>query len=144
MSGAKGFGVHLCELPRALEEIMEIISGQGQPTPMILQEFIKDSYGRDLRVFVLGDEVLGCMQRVSRDGFKANYSRGGTVEPYTLTPEIEHLARSAARLFNLEIAGIDLLFDGECFKICEANSAPGFKGMEEVHDIDVADKIEQC
>lgn len=142
ISGAKGFGVHLCRTPSALEEIMEIISSQLTHTPIILQEFIESSYGQDLRVLVLGGEVIGCMKRVSAgESFKANYSRGGRVETFRLTPEIERLAIETTQLFNLEFAGIDLLFDGNGFKVCEANSSPGFKGIEEVYDIDVAGKV---
>ena len=64
--------------------------------------------------------------------FKANFSRGGMVEPFELTPEMEWLATETSRILNLDIAGIDLLFDGEHFKICEANSSPGFEGIEQL------------
>ncbi len=141
VSGAKGFGVHLCETPHALEEIMEIISAQIHHSPMIIQEFIQSSYGRDLRVFILGGQVVACMQRSSGRGFKANYSLGGSVKLYPITPEIEHLACASAALFGLEIAGIDLLFDGDGFKVCEANSAPGFKGIELASNIDIASQV---
>ncbi|MDF1677913.1 MAG: RimK family alpha-L-glutamate ligase [Legionellaceae bacterium] len=141
VSGAKGVGVHLCETPHALEEIMEIISAQIHHSPMIVQEFIQSSYGRDLRVFVLGGRVVACMQRSSGRGFKANYSLGGSVKSYPMTPEIEHLACESAALFGLEIAGIDLLFDGDGFKVCEANSAPGFKGIELASNIDIASQV---
>lgn len=141
VSGAKGFGVHLCQSEDSLEEIIEILSVQADQTPIILQEFMDDSFGRDLRVFVLGGQVLGCMLRVSGGSFKANYSRGGRVEPYAVTPEIETLALQSAALFGLEIAGIDLLFDNGSFKVCEANSAPGFKGMELASGLDIAGQI---
>ena len=73
--------------------------------------------------------------------FKANFSQGGTVKPFELTPEVEWLAVETSRLFNLEIAGIDLLFDGDHFKVCEANSSPGFETIEQVANIDVAKEI---
>ena len=141
VSGTEGFGVHLCETPHALEEIMEIISSQLNHIPMILQEFVKTSYGRDLRVFVLGGKAIACMQRTAGRGFKANFSLGGTVAPYPITPEIEHLACATAKLFGLEIAGIDLLFDGSSFKVCEANSSPGLKGIERASQMDIATKV---
>ncbi|MCA0402679.1 MAG: RimK family alpha-L-glutamate ligase [Proteobacteria bacterium] len=141
ISGARGIGIHLCETKEGFIDLMELIGSHGSNVQMIIQEFIATSYGRDLRVFVLGGKVIGCMERISKDSFKANYSRGGEVKAYSLTPEIESLATQCADLFNLEIAGIDLLFDKEGFKICEANSSPGFKGMEKATNKDMATKI---
>jgi len=103
---------------------------------------VKHSKGRDLRVFTVGGRVIGCVERVaSENEFKANYSQGGTVKPHEVTPEIEWLAVETSRIFNLDIAGIDLLFDGEHFKVCEANSSPGFETIEKVQDIDVPKEI---
>jgi gamma-F420-2:alpha-L-glutamate ligase len=141
VSGTEGFGVHLCESKHAFKEIMEILSTQMQHSPMIAQEFIKDSYGADLRVFVLGGKVIACMKRTAASGFRANYSLGGTVESYPITPEIEQLARASAELFGLEIAGVDLLFDGRRFRVCEANSSPGFKGIELASQLDIASQV---
>ena len=141
VSGSEGFGVHLCETKHALEEIIDILSVQIHHTPIILQEFIQSSYGRDLRVFVLGGKAIACMKRTAGRGFKANFSLGGTVEPYPITPEIEQLACAAAKLFHLDIAGVDLLFDGSGFKICEANSSPGFKGIELASQMDLATQV---
>ncbi|MFA5958982.1 MAG: RimK family alpha-L-glutamate ligase [Tatlockia sp.] len=141
ISGARGIGIHLCETAQGFSDLMELLASHSASTQMILQEFIQHSYGRDLRVLVLGGKVTGCMQRISTGSFKANFSRGGRVEPYAITPEIERLAIDCANLFQLEIAGIDLLFDKEGFKICEANSSPGFKGMELATGSDVAREI---
>ncbi|WED42663.1 ATP-grasp domain-containing protein [Legionella cardiaca] len=141
ISGARGVGIHLCESSSSFRDLIELIASHGGSHQMILQEFIATSYGRDLRVFVLGGEVIGCMQRTAKDSFKANYSLGAEVTPYPLTPEIEQLAMTCARLFNLEIAGIDLLFAEQGFKICEANSSPGFKGMELATGKDIATQI---
>src|SRR5690606_37662162 len=104
--------------------------------------FIESSRGQDLRVFTIGGRAVAAMKRSSQDGnFKANYSRGGQVEPIELTPEIEWLATETSRILKLDIAGIDLLFDGEHFKICEANSSPGFEGIEKVCDVNIAEEI---
>ncbi|WP_028389403.1 ATP-grasp domain-containing protein [Legionella fairfieldensis] len=130
LSGTRGIGIHLCESAQSFRDLMGLIACHGGSCQMILQEFIATSYGRDLRVFVIGGKVIGCMQRTAKDSFKANYSLGGEVAPFPITAEIERLALDCANLFNLEIAGIDLLFDTQGFKICEANSSPGFKGME--------------
>lgn len=141
ISGARGIGIHLCETAQSFRDLMDLIATQNGNCQMILQEFIATSYGRDLRVLVLGGKVIGCMQRTAKDSFKANYSLGGDVAPYPLTPEIEALAINCANLFNLEIAGIDLLFDTQGFKICEANSSPGFKGMEHAIGKNIAAQI---
>ena len=141
VSGSEGFGVHLCETEHAFKEIMEIISSQIHQSPMIVQEFIKGSYGRDLRLFVLGGKVIACMERIAQRGFKANFSLGGKIRPYRMTPEIEYLACKTAELFELEVAGVDLLFDGDGFKVCEANSAPGLKGIEAASKMDIAGQV---
>ncbi|CDZ76517.1 Alpha-aminoadipate--LysW ligase LysX [Legionella massiliensis] len=142
ISGARGVGIHLCESAQNFRDLMELIaSHSASSNQMILQEFIANSYGRDLRVLVLGGKVIGCMQRTAKDSFKANYSLGGEVSPYVLTPEIESLAIKCADLFNLEIAGIDLLFDAQGFKVCEANSSTGFKGMERATGKNIALQI---
>ena len=141
ISGARGIGIHLCETAESFRDLMELIGTHSGDHQMILQEFVASSYGRDLRVFVLGTKVIGCMKRTAKNSFKANYSLGGEVAPFAITPEIEKLAIDCAGLFNLQIAGIDLLFDTQGFKICEANSSPGFKGMELATGEDIAQQI---
>ncbi|PIK16378.1 RimK family alpha-L-glutamate ligase [Halobacteriovorax sp. JY17] len=142
LSGSQGVGVFLCETKRNLADMMQLVESTNINANIILQEFIKSSKGRDLRVFTLGGRVLGCVERVAKEGdFKANYSQGGEVRAFELTPEIEWLALEVSRAFNLDIAGIDLLFDGSHFKVCEANSAPGFETIEKCLDMDVAKEI---
>jgi gamma-F420-2:alpha-L-glutamate ligase len=141
VTGMQGKGIYLCDSEEKFTDIMELIYANNERSNIIIQELVKSSYGRDLRVFVLGGRVIGCMQRSSKDSFKANFSRGGSVSEFKITPEIEWLATEAARLVNLDIAGIDLLFDESGFKICEANSSPGFKGLEKVYGRKIADEI---
>lgn len=145
LSGSKGNGVYLAETPANLADIMTLIESTNSNVNIIFQEFIATSHGHDLRVFVVGSRVVACMERVSADGsFKANVSRGGEARPYTLTPEIEMLAIEATRQVGLDIAGVDLLFDADHFKVCEVNSSPGFKGIERAYpDLDTADTILQ-
>lgn len=141
LSGSHGRGVFLCEDKQRLEDVMGLVGSTGN-TNLILQEYIASSHGRDLRVITVGGRAIGAMLRQSTDGsFKANISRGGAGESYPLTPEIEWLATEAARVVGLDIAGIDLLFDGEHFRICEANSSPGFHGFEPATGINVARQI---
>ena len=142
ISGSQGSGVFLCENKDHLEDLMQLIDTAKTQANFIIQEFIKTSKGRDLRVFIIGSRVIACMERISSDGsFKANYSRGGEARSFPVNQEIEWLATESARVLNLDIAGIDLLFDGENFKVCEANSSPGFKGIESCCDVSIPDAI---
>ena len=123
------------------EDVLELVYSNNENANMILQEFVEASYGKDLRVFVVGGRVLGCMVRASSGSFKSNFSRGGTVEAYELNPELVWLATDVAKLFNLDIAGVDILFEKDGYKVCEANSAPGFKGLEKIVGTSIAEGI---
>lgn len=140
ISGLRGVGVHLCETALGLRDLLGLL-GDNHGQQFLVQKFITSSYGRDLRVFVLDRKVIGCMQRTARDSFKANYSLGGDVCPFPPTEEIKQLSIACTELVGLDIAGIDLLFGAQGFLICEANSSPGFKGMELTTGDDIADKI---
>ncbi len=140
--GSQGSGVFLSDNKRKFNDLMQLINCTNNNMNIILQEFISDSYGRDLRVFVVGGRAIGCMERKAAEGsFKANFSQGGEVNNYELNPEIEWLATESAKILGLDVAGIDLLFDRDHYKICEANSAPGFEGFEEATKINVAQEI---
>ncbi len=142
ISGSQGSGVFLCENKGHLEDLMQLIDTAKTQANFIIQEFIKTSKGRDLRVFIVGSRVIACMERIASDGsFKANFSRGGKARAFPVNKEIQWLATESARVLNLDIAGIDLLFDGENFKVCEANSSPGFKGIESCCDVSIPDAI---
>ncbi|STX50226.1 ribosomal protein S6 modification protein [Legionella busanensis] len=140
MTSARGIGVSLCETIESFQDLMGLLGNQFNQQ-LVIQEFIANSYGRDLRVFVVGQEIVGCMQRISKSGFKANYSLGGNVEPFDITPEIAKLALECTKIVNLDISGVDLLFGQDGYLICEANSSPGFKGMELATEEDIAKKI---
>jgi gamma-F420-2:alpha-L-glutamate ligase len=142
ISGAQGSGVFLAETKSKFIDLMEMINAYRPNATMILQEFIAASRGVDLRVVTIGGRAIAAMKRTAGDdSFKANYSRGGKVEPYEITPEIEWLATETSRVLNLDFAGIDLLFDGDHFKICEANSSPGFEGIESCCDVNIPEEL---
>lgn len=143
LSGSRGNGVFLCPDKKSFRDLMLFLGQANRDINIIIQEFIESSRGMDLRVFTIGGKVTAVMKRYSTDGnFKANYSQGGGVEKYEITPEIEWLAREVSRILNLDIAGIDLLFDRkQGFKICEVNSSPGFKGLESACDVDIPAEI---
>ena len=137
----QGNGICMCHDKEQLVDIAELISINNKDSHLILQQFLPQSKGQDLRIFVVGGEVIGCMYRSSSKSFKANYSRGGEIKNFDVTPEIERLALETAELFQLNIVGVDLLFTGGGFMICEANSAPGFVGMEQITGKIIAEKI---
>jgi gamma-F420-2:alpha-L-glutamate ligase len=142
ISGSQGSGVFLCDKLESLEELMHMVENTNPNVNLIFQEFIQPSFGRDLRVVTVGGRVVGAMVRSSADGnFKANYSRGGLISKFDITPEIEWLVLEIARRLDLDIAGIDLLFDGDGFKICEVNSSPGFEGLEKACEKNIASEI---
>ena len=144
LSGSQGSGVFLCETSQALDELMQMVENSNPNVNLIFQEFIKTSFGKDLRVVTVGGRVIGAMVRNSVDGnFKANYSRGGQIHKFEITPEIEWLVLEISRILDLDIAGIDLLFDTEGFKICEVNSSPGFEGLEMACEKNIAKEIIQ-
>jgi len=141
VTGSHGAGVYLCENAKQFEDLSELISSLDGKTSMIIQEYIKFSEGRDLRVIVVGGRVIGAMQRTSTDGsFKANISRGGKGEPYDVDDEMEMLAIQVAKVLDLDVAGVDLLFHNDGYRICEANSSPGFKGFEQALGINIPQK----
>ncbi|AMO43145.1 hypothetical protein R1080702_136 [Cyanophage S-RIM32] len=142
VTGSHGAGVYLCENAKQFEDLSELISSLDGKTSMIIQEYIKFSEGRDLRVIVIGGRVIGAMQRTSTDGsFKANISRGGKGESYDIDDELEMLSIQVAKVLDLDIAGVDLLFHSDGYKVCEANSSPGFKGFEQALGINIPEKI---
>ena len=142
VTGSYGEGVYLCERKRDYKKLMEFIDNIGNKKTMIVHEYLGERVGEDLRVLVIGGKVIGAMRRTAPEGdFRANITNGGTGENFPLTEEIEYLARETARSLNLDIAGVDLLFDKRGFRVCEANSNPGFKGFETYCGVDVADLI---
>jgi len=142
LSGSQGFGVYLSESKARFQDLMQLIEATDSTANIILQEFIEASKSRDLRVVTIGGRVVACMERSVSDGsFKTGYSRGGKVRQHEITPEIDWLATETSRILDLDIAGIDLLFAGDHYKVCEANSATGFEGIESCCDIDVAKEI---
>jgi gamma-F420-2:alpha-L-glutamate ligase len=139
ISGSYGEGIYLCENKTSFKKMMEFVGNLNTPKILLVQEYIDAKPGEDLRVFVIGGKVIGAMKRHAPEGdFRANISAGGRGEPFEVNSEIDYLAREAARICGLDIAGIDLLFDKDGYKICEANSAPGFEGFEKYCQVDVA------
>jgi len=142
VTGSHGAGVYLCETAKQFEDLSELISSLDFKNSMIVQEYVQYSEGRDLRVIVIGGRVVGAMLRQSTDGsFKANISRGGEGTAFDVDDQMELLAIQTAKVLDLDIAGVDLLFSTDGYKICEANSSPGFKGFEKALGINIPQKV---
>ena len=139
LSGSYGAGVFLVEDRKQFRQLMKMAELTKPSYNIIVQEFIQDSYGKDLRVLVVNGKVVGCMMRQAVDGdFRANLTRGGEAIPYQIDENIEWLGGECARLLHLDIAGVDLLFNNGSYTICEVNSAPGFEGMEKYTNKNIA------
>ena len=142
ISGSYGRGVFLCEDKKSLRQLVTMAELTKKSYDIILQEFIKDTWGKDLRVMVVNNKVVGCMLRqATDDDFRANISRGGEGFPYEVNEQIEWLSSESSKALDLDIAGVDLLFQNGGYKICEVNSNPGFEGMENYTKKNIAGEI---
>lgn len=142
LKGTRGGGVVLCQDRSQFDDLASLLDGAKPGADFIFQRYIRASHGRDVRLLVVGGRMIAAMERRSRDGgFKSNVSLGGEVLPFDPPAEMIDLAIRAAAVLNLDVAGIDILFDDRGYRICEANSAPGFQGLERASGIDVPEQI---
>jgi gamma-F420-2:alpha-L-glutamate ligase len=142
--GTQGSGVHLCKDRESLSDLVEFVEANNPIAQLVLQEFLEESKGIDLRLVVIGGRVVAGMQRTAKRGFKANVSQGGSAEEIDPSPSLRWLATEVARVLDLDMTGIDFLKCNKYgYRICEVNSAPGFEGLEKYCDIDIADYIFQ-
>jgi len=144
LSGMQGQGVFMAKTEAELQTYCDMLEAVSPNARMIFQECITTSLGRDLRVLVIGGKVVGGMLRCNDKDFRANIHRGAQGTLYKLPRTAEYLALSATRVLNLDIAGVDLLFDdeeGTKFRICEVNSSPGFEGFEKATGADVPEHL---
>ena len=144
ISGSYGRGVFLAETKKQLKQLLSLAELTKKSYNIIIQEFVKDTWGKDLRVLVVNNKVVGCMMRQATDeDFRANISRGGEGIPYEVNEQIEWLSVESSKALDLDIAGVDLLFDNGGYKICEVNSNPGFEGMEQFTKKNIAGEMVQ-
>ena len=129
--GVNGTGVFLMENRKNFLDLMALIAETNPNIQLIFQKFISTSLGRDIRLFVVDGKVIATMERRAHDGgFKANISQGGTGVEIVPDAEAVEIAVKTAEILNIQIAGIDLLYDEAGYTVCEANTFPGFKGLE--------------
>ncbi|MBN8828322.1 MAG: 30S ribosomal protein S6--L-glutamate ligase [Sphingobacteriia bacterium] len=141
LEGTQGVGVVLAQDNRMAENVINAF--KGAKANILIQEYIKEASGSDIRCFVIGDKVVASMERkaMKPGEFRANLHQGGVGEPVVLTDEEIHMAISAARVMGLGIAGVDILRSNNGSMVIEVNSSPGLKGIETVTGIDVAGSI---
>lgn len=140
LEGTQGLGVVLAETKKAAMSVIEAF--HGVHARIIVQEFIKEAKGADIRAFVVDGEVVGAMKRQARDGeFRSNLHRGGYAEVVKLTRQERATAISAAKKMGLGVAGVDMLPSKRGPLIIEVNSSPGLEGIEGATKVDIAGKI---
>jgi ribosomal protein S6--L-glutamate ligase len=135
--GAQGIGTMIAETPQAVTSLLETLWAMGQD--IILQQYIAEAKGRDLRAIVVGGRVIASMRRQAKAGeFRSNLHRGGLGVRAPLPDSYRRAAVAATRVMGLEVAGVDMLETREGPKILEINSSPGLEGIERASGIDVA------
>ena len=140
IEGTQGKGVILAETHKAAESVID--GFRQMKAHFLVQEFIKESNGCDIRAFVVGDRVVASMMRKARDGeFRSNLHRGGTAIPVEISDEEAELAVNAAKALGLNVAGVDLLRSWRGPLVLEVNSSPGLQGIETSTGLDIATMI---
>ncbi len=140
LEGTQGVGVVLAETKKAAESV--IAAFRQLDANILVQQFIKEAGGTDIRAFVVGDKVVAAMQRIAQPGeFRSNLHRGGRGEAIKLTPVERRTALKAAKVMGLGVAGVDMLRASEGPLVIEVNSSPGLEGIETYTGVDVGGAI---
>lgn len=140
IEGTQGIGVLLADTVKAAESIIELLQSQKQN--VLIQKFVAESRGKDLRALVVGDRVVAAMRRVAQgQEFRSNVHRGGIAEPVDLPEEYVEAAIRSAQIMGLRVAGVDMLESSSGPQIMEVNSSPGLEGIETCTQLDVAGAI---
>lgn len=140
LEGTQGVGVILADSQKVAEAIIETLQSARQN--VLIQKFVAESKGRDVRAFVVGDRVVAAMRRVAQgQEFRSNVHRGGRAEPITLDPVYARTAVRATQVMGLRIAGVDMLESADGPQVMEVNSSPGLEGIERATGKDIAGSI---
>lgn len=134
-SGQKGTGVYLCQTRGDLKDIL-----RDSFEPVLIQEFISESKGKNVRVYVVGNKVIGAIQNIST-GFKTNLGAEASSKAFELNAEGEKIALAAKRATGLEVAGVDLLFKDDSFVVSEIDATPGFEKLRATTGISFPDEV---
>jgi ribosomal protein S6--L-glutamate ligase len=140
LEGTKGVGVVLAETNKAAESVINAF--RSLKADILVQQYIKESKGQDIRCFVVGGQVVASMERIAQEGeFRANIHLGATARPIQVTDEERDLAIKAAKIIGLDVAGVDMVRSNSGPKLLEVNSSPGLEGIESATGIDVAGRM---
>ena len=140
LEGTQGIGVILAETQKSAKSVVEAF--MGLEANILVQEFIKEAGGADIRAFVVDGQVVGAMKRQGAEGeFRSNLHRGGSATVIELSPEEKATAIQSAKKLGLAIAGVDMLQSSRGPLVMEVNSSPGLEGIEGATKIDIAGKI---
>jgi ribosomal protein S6--L-glutamate ligase len=140
IEGTQGIGVLLAETVKAAESIVELLQSQKQN--VLIQKFVAESKGKDIRAFVVGDRVVAAMRRVAQgQEFRSNVHRGGIAEPVELSEEYRETAVRCTQILGLQVAGVDMLEGKDGPQVMEINSSPGLEGIETCTGLDVAGAV---
>lgn len=140
IEGTQGIGVLLAETMKAAESIIELLQSQKQN--VLIQKFVAESKGKDIRAFVVGDRVVAAMRRVAQgQEFRSNVHRGGIAEAVELDEQYRETAVRAAQILGLQVAGVDMLEGKNGPQIMEVNSSPGLEGIETATGLDIAGAV---
>jgi ribosomal protein S6--L-glutamate ligase len=140
LEGTQGIGVVLTETAQAAKSVVEAFRGLN--ANILIQEFIKEANGSDIRCFVIGRRVVAAILRTGKPGeFRSNLHRGGEAKPIKITPEERSAAVRAARVVGLRVAGVDILRSSRGPLVLEVNSSPGLEGIETTTGTDIADLV---
>jgi ribosomal protein S6--L-glutamate ligase len=140
LEGTQGIGVVLADTERSAKSVIEAFRGAG--VNILVQEFIKEAGGTDIRALVVGGKVVAAMKRTGAEGeFRSNLHRGGSANVVKLSPEERMTAIRAAKAMGLNVCGVDMLRANHGPVVMEVNSSPGLEGVEKATGIDIAGKI---
>ncbi len=140
LEGTQGIGVVLAETEQAAESVIEAFL--GLKASALVQEYVREAGGADIRAFVIGDRVVAAMKRQGKAGeFRSNIHRGGTASTIRITPEERSTAVRAAKTMGLNVCGVDILRSNHGPVVMEVNSSPGLEGIEKVTGKDIAGMI---
>lgn len=143
VTGSHGSGVSIVESKRGLRSVAELIMRNEGPEPLMLQEYVKESKGKDVRVFIVGKRILAAMERIAqkKGEFRSNFHLGGRVKVAEMSRKEKDVAFSAVKALGLEMAGVDILRTNEGPKVLEVNANPGLEGITLASGRDIAGEI---
>jgi ribosomal protein S6--L-glutamate ligase len=143
ITGSHGSGVSIIESKRGLKSIIDMIIKGDDSDPVMVQEYVKESKGKDIRVFVVGKRIVGAMERIAqrRGEFRSNFHLGGRVRVAEMSTEEKRIAFKAVAACGLDIAGVDIIRTNSGPKILEVNANPGLEGITEATGRDIAGEI---